>query len=752
MLNWEAWMNIKHLQKQGHSIKAITRLTGHSRNTVRRVLRQPKPAPFNTPARSSCLDEFKPYVEQRYQECALSTVRLFQEIRAMGYTGSAVTLYRLGTATLSFVYDAAGNRTQRTDYNNAVTNYSFDSLNRLTTISYPDTTSVTFGYDVLSRMTTATNPTGTVTLGYDNRGRASSVTDVFGQVVSYSYDANSNRTQLSLNAATSATYQYDNINRLTQLADSASLNTTFNYDVTNKLTSRTLPNGVVTTSQYDDLNRLTRLTHAKSGNTLADFQYQLDAASNITQMTDNIGVHGYTYDTRDRLTAVTHSVASNESYTLDDVGNRTASHQGSSYTYQSFNRLIAANSNTFAYDGNGNLTSKTDGSGSWIYTWDYENRLKQVSKSGGVTVTYSYDALGRRIQRTSSVSGTTRFVYYGDDVIRDLDGSGATVADYLNGPGVDNKLRQVVGGNTSYFVTDHLLTTRALADSSGAVVSSISYDSYGNVSSGSASTRYTYTGRESDAETGLTYYRARWYDSAQGRFISEDPIGLKGGINLFGYVANNPARFTDPSGLCPQNSGSFDDCFRSSGLATARFRDPMTGQAMQDASEFWSGAADALLEINQYESGASLSLLAVTWMNESSFAMRGLPNTNGSQNTKNWDYGPFQLNERWTNAAINLWVTSKGKRGVSDSSLPPWAIYGSISNANEGFDGDVVANGRMAARILLATGGRNDRERAQRYTSVVNQRVRGISYDNYAPLFEKFFKCYRGGDSKGLWK
>jgi len=80
------------------------------------------------------------------------------------------------------------------------------------------------------------------------------------------------------------------------------------------------------------------------------------------------------------------------------------------------------------------------------------------------------------------------------------------------------------------------------------------YDSYGNVTSGLVSTRYTYTGRESDPETGLIYYRAQWYDAGQGRFISEDPFGLKGGVNLFGYVANNPLRFSDPGGLCPQNS------------------------------------------------------------------------------------------------------------------------------------------------------------------------------------------------------
>ncbi|MGH9962197.1 MAG: RHS repeat-associated core domain-containing protein, partial [Pyrinomonadaceae bacterium] len=246
----------------------------------------------------------------------------------------------------------------------------------------------------------------------------------------------------------------------------------------------------------------------------------------------------------------------NESYTLDDVGNRTASHQGSSYSYQSFNRLITANSSSFGYDANGNLTSKTDASGTWTYRWDYENRLKQASKSGGVTVSYAYDALGRRIQRTSTTRGTTKFIFDGADVVRDLDGNGATIADYLKGPGIDNKVRQTISGTRSYFLVDHLGATRALADTNGNLISSLGYDSFGNIATGSASTRYTYTGRELDSEVGLMYYRARSYDPQQGRFISEDPIGLFGGINLFTYVQNNPIRFFDPSGLCPQKSST----------------------------------------------------------------------------------------------------------------------------------------------------------------------------------------------------
>lgn len=121
---------------------------------------------------------------------------------------------------------------------------------------------------------------------------------------------------------------------------------------------------------------------------------------------------------------------------------------------------------------------------------------------------------------------------------------------------VDEKLSQRSnGGGALYFVADHLSSTRALMDSAGNVVEQVSYDSFGD-SAGSALTRYGYTGRERDADTGLYYYRARWYDPQQGRFISEDPIGLAGGINLYGYVANNPLRFTDPSGLCPNNLGA----------------------------------------------------------------------------------------------------------------------------------------------------------------------------------------------------
>ena len=113
MIKWEQWMKIKDLRSQGHSIRAIARMTGASRNTIRKVLKQSAPAAFEKPERNSKLDEFKDYIKNRYEECALSAVRLIEEIQPMGYSGSIQTLRRyvqtlsnrnraLGRATIRF--------------------------------------------------------------------------------------------------------------------------------------------------------------------------------------------------------------------------------------------------------------------------------------------------------------------------------------------------------------------------------------------------------------------------------------------------------------------------------------------------------------------------------------------------------------------------------------------------------------------------------------------------------------------------
>jgi RHS repeat-associated protein len=503
---------------------------------------------------------------------------------------AAVTHMRRGTDVMSFTYDALGNRKTRTDYNGAATDYTYDALNRLKTITYPDTTTVNYTYDKLSRLQTATNENGTVNFDYNKMNRMVRATDVFGQVVEYTYDANGNRTKLSLNSATIETYRYDAIDRVTKILDAASLATNYTYDATNKLASRKLPNGILTSYQYDGLDRLTRLLDAKGVATIADHQYQYNTASQLTQIAEPTITKSYGYDAIDRLTSATYSnpTQPNENYSYDGVGNQTASQLSASYGYQRFNRLTSTSTATFTYDANGSLLSKTTSSGTTQYSWDFENRLRQVTLPNGSSVGYKYDALGRRIQRTPSTGVSTNFVYDGQDVLKDVNSDGSTV-DYLNGPGIDNKLRltdsRLIATGPLYFLQDQVGSTTALTNSLGASVNQVTYDAFGN-SSGSSFTRYDYTGRERDPGTGLMYYRARSYDAQLGRFISEDPAGLVAGINAYAYVGNDPTQWADPSGLCRCGIKSGPEYFVHGGFHMVGGNFNIGGSSVPGGTEF----------------------------------------------------------------------------------------------------------------------------------------------------------------------
>jgi RHS repeat-associated protein len=448
---------------------------------------------------------------------------------------------------LTYRYDKVGNPTRRTDYNNQRTRYAYDALNRLKKITYPDATLATYTYNKRSQLTSATNINGTVDFAYDKVGRLTNTTDVWGQEITYKYDDNDRRTQMHLGSTKIATYTYDALNRLTKIAEGANKNTSYTYDASGKVLTRTLPNGVVAAYSYDGLDRLTRLKDAKGANVIGDNNYSYNNAGEIIQNLDQGGSHAYSYDLLDRLIGANHPATGNESYTYDAVGNRNSSHRSATYSYQPFNRLVANTAANYLHDNNGNMTAKTESTGTTQFAWDFENRLTQVVTPTLGSVSYKYDALGRRIQRAPSNGPATNFSYDNDDVVRDTNSDGTTI-DYLNGPGVDSKIWQKSGTTQYYFSQDHLGSTTALTNTNGALVERETYDAYGNTA-GSSRTRYGFTGRERDPLTGLMHYRARSYDPQLGRFMSEDPIGLAGGINQFAYVGNDPQNRKDPSGL-----------------------------------------------------------------------------------------------------------------------------------------------------------------------------------------------------------
>jgi RHS repeat-associated protein len=357
------------------------------------------------------------------------------------------------------------------------------------------------------------------------------MTDPSGGVTRYAYDAGSRLTSITYPSGAAVTFQYDSLSRRTQM---------------------TRPGNAVTNYSYDADGRLTSLTHQSAAGSLS-FSYTFDRAGNRLSATDNAGTHSYIYDTLYQLTSAAHPAGQqpSESYTYDAGNNRTASHLSGTYSYNAANRLTADSQFDYAYDANGNLTTKTERATGKVtsYSYDSENQLTRIDLPAGASVTYKYDGLGRRIEK--NVSGTvTRYVYDGQNVLAEYAADGSVTARYMHGPEIDELLAVAHGSTLSLVDADATGSVRRIV--TGASVSaSYDYDSFGRIvaQTGSALSSYYFQGREFDQESGLYYYRARYYDPQVGRFITEDPIGFSGSTNFYQFVGNNPVNALDPLGL-----------------------------------------------------------------------------------------------------------------------------------------------------------------------------------------------------------
>jgi RHS repeat-associated protein len=195
-------------------------------------------------------------------------------------------------------------------------------------------------------------------------------------------------------------------------------------------------------------------------------------------------------------------------------------------------------------------------------SWNTQGQLVSVTTNNVLAESYAYDPLGRRVKTTAG-GATVYHVYQGDECAADLDSSGNPLRSYTFGQGIDNLLAVTVyspsATNTYYAVKDHLGNVQALVNASGSVVESYTYDAWGNttilssdlspLTSSQYGNRYMFQGREYSTVTGLYNFRARWYAPTLGRWLSKDPIGLEGGLNLYVFCGNCPVMFRDPWSL-----------------------------------------------------------------------------------------------------------------------------------------------------------------------------------------------------------
>jgi RHS repeat-associated protein len=410
----------------------------------------------------------------------------------------------------SYVYDANGNLTQVTDRKNQVTAYSYDVLDRLTQVTYHDASTTVHTYDVGDRLTQVVDSiAGTITRGYDGLDRLTSETTPEGSI-SYTYDAAARRATMTVTGQPQVAYTYDNADRLTSITQS-SATVSFSYEDADRRTVLTLPNGVTVEYGYDTAAQITSLTYKLGATTLGDLSY--------------------TYDLSGRRTSV------GGTWARTGLPNALAS-----ATYDAANQIATFGSVAFTYDANGNLTSD----GTKTYSWNARDQLTGLN--GSLSASFQYDGVGRR--RAKTVSGaSTAFLYDGLNAVQEL-ASGSPSANILSGLDIDEWLMRTDSAETQYFGTDAPGNTVALLDGTGAIQTQYTYEPFGKaiVSGAENSNAFQFTGREND-EIGLYYYRARYYDPVIDRFLSEDPLQERAGINFYSYVGDQPTGYIDPSGM-----------------------------------------------------------------------------------------------------------------------------------------------------------------------------------------------------------
>ncbi|WP_405087575.1 RHS repeat-associated core domain-containing protein [Microbispora sp. NBC_01389] len=505
-------------------------------------------------------------------------------------------------ATTTFFGDAAGRRIGVTAPNGTTSRVFYDSRNQVTQTIDPLSHTLTFGYDDTGNLRTLTDARGhSITWNYDDSDRIIGFTDPLGRSSSTAYDAagrpattvsrKGTVTQIdydTLNRPTRVSYgvsgttaesrstlSYDAFDRLQQVTDTATAApATFGYDDLDHTTQVTTANGAIGYT-YDVAHRLASMTAA--GQTPVTYTY--DDAGDVTRVAqgaqqtdvhrdgsgrvDRLDLPGswsqnYTYDTRNRVTAVTYKHGTtvkgvlNQKYgptgdlteATGDFARIALPQAVTGLTYDDANRLTGRGGQTLTYDNDGNLTND----GTTTYNWNARGELTGLNRTG-LSATFGYDPLGDRDRRT--VAGNSRTYLNGQgNPVTETDGTGPSTT-LLSG-GTDRWLARTSPAGTRAYLTDPLGSVLALGDASGQITASYAYDPYGNatVSGDPEGNALTYTGRENDG-TGLMYYRARYYSPTLQRFISEDPIGVAGGTNLYAYAANSPTNYTDPSGNNP---------------------------------------------------------------------------------------------------------------------------------------------------------------------------------------------------------
>ena len=316
--------------------------------------------------------------------------------------------------TTSYEYDTAARliKCVRPDGQNI--KYDYDVLDEMLSKSCTDGTQVEYAYDVMGKRISMKDHTGETGYTTDKAGNITSVTQL-GKKTEYTYDECARLSEITYPDGTGVTYEYDLNDHLIKVTDNGET-TQYTYDKTGNVIKTERSSGINTEYTYDEQSRLTKLVNSKDGEILSSFEYSYDIAGNVISedaVSPETSAHmDYEYDNSGQLikyTRITDSSNEEYTYTYDKSGNitglvKTGVEQPETieYTYNSSNQLVSSVSSIsgktdYSYDANGSLISKINVSDTYTYEYTTDLKLKAVKEGGSLLMAASYDGDGNRI-------------------------------------------------------------------------------------------------------------------------------------------------------------------------------------------------------------------------------------------------------------------------------------------------------------------------------------------------------------------
>ncbi|NND64709.1 MAG: hypothetical protein HKM24_01985, partial [Gammaproteobacteria bacterium] len=474
-------------------------------------------------------------------------------------------------------YDEAGNRIVTIDPRGVTVNYSYDALNRLIGIDYPnDARNVTYEYDL------GQNGIGRMTGFSDHSGQTALTYNIFGELkyqqqwingelfeLTYRYDQNGQLIEMIYPSGRSVYYDYNELGEVAAIqviidGVAHSVIDGLSYQPFGPVKTMTFGNGLVESRQHDQQYRLTNLTTPS----VMSRAYHYDAVGNVIGIDDLSNPDqqkNFDYDELHRLEQAAGVTFGSVNFSYDPNGNRISKLNADGLVDLSYHddsnklkNITGILNRDYRHNAAGNIAA----AGDWVF--NYDQRGYMTVAENVVTnkrSTYYYNAKNQRVRVRFPNNNQRYFVYSSlGQLLSETSGDGDVIWEhiYLNGVPV----AAMTNSNIFFVHSDHLGTPQKLSDATQTVRWHAHYMPFGQASiTSSLHKKYNlrYPGQYYDRHTGLHYNWHRYYDPDTGRYLQSDPIGLAAGKNTYLYVGANPNKWSDPLGLfsIPKISGEW---------------------------------------------------------------------------------------------------------------------------------------------------------------------------------------------------